>query len=60
MDREIEVSLIKGVEGNSISLNNYRICGSKPWGGGQVLKTWTTSIKDIQSALEGIAIVKEV
>jgi len=48
---KIKLELVNGVEGDSIYLNDTRICGSKPWGGGKVMKKWTTSIEDIESAL---------
>ncbi len=55
---KINLELVSGVEGNSIYLNDYRICGSKPWGGGSVIKKWTTSIRDIERAL-GIKFTEE-
>ena len=48
---KINLELVQGVEGDSIYLNDTRICGSKPWGGGKVMKKWTTSIRDIENAL---------
>lgn len=46
------LKLIQGVEGNSLYLNDYRIAGPKPWGGGQVLKTWDVDPADIRKALK--------
>lgn len=51
MDKEIKIEEISGVEGNSLYLIDHRISGSKPWGGGSVLKSWTTTIKDILTAI---------
>ncbi len=48
---KINLELVNGVEGDSIYLNDTRICGSKPWGGGRVIKKWTTSVSDIEYAL---------
>jgi hypothetical protein len=45
------VSLVSGVEGLSIYLNNYRIAGPKPWGGGKILHEFTATSKDIELAL---------
>lgn len=56
--REITIELVNGVEGNSIYLNDTRICGSKPWGGGSVIKQWNTSIWEIERAL-GIKFTEE-
>ncbi len=48
----IEVRYVKGVEGNSIWLNDMRIGGPKPWGGGKTLESFTVSIDDIKEALK--------
>lgn len=55
---EMQIELVAGVEGHSLYLNDTRICGSKPWGGGSVIKRWTTSIRDIENAL-GIKFTEE-
>lgn len=34
--------IIRGVEGDSLALDDTRICGPKPWGGGYVIKTFHT------------------
>jgi len=34
--------IIRGVEGDSLALDDTRICGPKPWGGGHVIKTFHT------------------
>lgn len=49
---KVKVCLVEGVEGNSIQINDYRICGPKAWGGGKVLKTWDAEAKDILKAIE--------
>jgi len=33
--KKLSLTLVDGVEGQSIYLNDYRIAGNKPWGGGQ-------------------------
>jgi hypothetical protein len=50
--KEVTVKLVEGVEGNSIYLNDYRIAGPKPWGGGKTLKEWTVTTEDIETALK--------
>jgi len=37
MDEKTTVTVISGVEGYSVYINNYRIAGNKPWGGGKVV-----------------------
>lgn len=36
----LRIDYVKGVEGNSIYVDDNRIVGKKPWGGGVTLKTW--------------------
>jgi hypothetical protein len=51
LDREITVTHIKGVEGPSLYLNDRRVSGPKPWGGGSVVREWKTSLRDILEAV---------
>ena len=37
MDEKTTITVISGVEGYSIYINNHRIAGNKPWGGGNVV-----------------------
>ena len=37
MEEKATITVISGVEGYSIYINNYRIAGNKPWGGGKVI-----------------------
>jgi len=34
---KFKVAVIQGREGLSVYINDYRVAGSKPWGGGTVL-----------------------
>ena len=34
--------IVRGVEGDCLVLNDTRICGPKPWGGGRIIKTFRT------------------
>ena len=52
-EKKARIEMIAGVEGDSIYINDYRICGCKPWGGGQVTKTWFAKPSDIIQALKG-------
>lgn len=47
----LKVVFVRGVEGPSIYINDHRICGSKPWGGGDVIHTWTTTAKELFEAI---------
>lgn len=49
--KKFELQLVDGVEGNSLYLNEHRIAGPKPWGGGNVIKKWVVEADDIERAL---------
>ena len=47
------IDIVKGVEGHAIYINDFRVVGPKPWGGGEYVKSWEkVEIKDILKALE--------
>ena len=48
---EVRIDIIKGVEGLAIYINDYRICGPKPWGGGEIVKTWKSKLDDVLTAI---------
>ena len=48
------IEIIQGVEGFCIGLNNYRIAGPKPWGGGTVVKRWDVSLAGLGRAIPSI------
>jgi len=51
-DNTISVSIVKGCEGLAIYLNDCRICGSKPWGGGVFLQEWANM--PVQNVIDAI------
>jgi len=51
MDEKTTVTVISGVEGYSIYINNYRIAGNKPWGGGKVVCEFKVDKKNILERL---------
>lgn len=58
-NKEITIKCVSGVEGDSIYLNDTRIAGPKPWGGGHILWEKKTTIRDIELAI-GFFFSKEV
>lgn len=47
-----ELKFVQGQFGHvALYLNNYRIAGEKPWGGGKALRTWKVDEASIQCAL---------
>lgn len=51
MSKGFTIELIQGVEGLCLSLNDYRIAGPKPWGGGKVIHKWHVTESTLQRAL---------
>jgi hypothetical protein len=36
----LNINYVRGVEGNSLYINDIRVSGPKPWGGGKTIKYW--------------------
>ena len=55
-EKKYNVIYMAGVEGNSVYLNDTRIAGPKPWGGGTIVKEWANavSLDDIAHAIPEI------
>ncbi len=51
-EQPIRLQIVRGVSGLCVYLNDYRIAGQKPWGGGEVVGEYTLSHKDITTALQ--------
>lgn len=51
-DKTVNIELVSGCEGYSLYIDDYRVAGSKPWGGGKVVKAWTAKVADIDKALK--------
>ena len=47
----VPVTVIAGVEGASLYINDYRVAGRKPWGGGEVKYLWQVPLEDIRTAI---------
>ena len=47
INREVEVCVVDGVAGKCLSINNIRVAGPKPWGGGNILTKWNITVRDI-------------
>ena len=50
--RIVEIELVQGVEGLTLYLNDYRIAGAKPWGGGICKNAWKVDVSDILEAIK--------
>lgn len=49
--KEVKIEIVEGVEGNSVYINDHRVCGNKPWGGGTAIGSWKVSLKEITQTL---------
>lgn len=49
--RRVEFLVVAGVEGPALYLNDFRVAGPKPWGGGKTLFSFQATTLDIQTAL---------
>ena len=51
LDRPLDLEVIAW-EGrpHCVYLNNFRVVGGKPWGGGSTLRSWPTSLREIIEA----------
>lgn len=48
----MKVELVEGVEGYCLCVNDIRIAGPKPWGGGKVVKTWCLTERQVYELLD--------
>ena len=51
MSKKVNIAVIKGVEGFCLAINDYRVCGPKPWGGGSVVHEFEVDLHHILKAL---------
>ena len=45
-----KICIVDGVAGTAIYLNDFRIAGPKPWGGGNVTHEWKVKNEDLRNA----------
>lgn len=52
MNKEkIMIDIVRGCEGNSISINETRVAGPKAWGGGRVIESFVSDKERIMDAI---------
>jgi len=49
---KIKVTIVRGIGGLTVLLNDYRICGPKPWGGGTLVNEWEVDKTEIDIGLQ--------
>ena len=50
-NEKVKIELVKGYEGKSVYIDDYRVAGSKLWGIGHTEQTWIANKKNILMAL---------
>jgi hypothetical protein len=50
-EKLISILAVAGCEGPSLYINDYRICGNKPWGGGRTIHEWKISRENLEKGL---------
>lgn len=48
----VEIAVCNGVEGPSVYINDYRVAGNKPWGGGKTIHSFKAEKSNIFHALK--------
>jgi hypothetical protein len=46
------LDIVKGVEGLSVYIDDYRVLGNKPWGGGTISRSYELSNETIKEIIE--------
>jgi hypothetical protein len=50
--RTFKIEIVAGRGGTCVVIDDYRVCGSKPWGGGSVVQSWTVPEAELMRALK--------
>lgn len=52
VEKPVRIDIVRGVEGPAIYLNNFRIDGPKPWGGGKIIMTFLARPSEIRQQFD--------
>lgn len=52
MAEKVKVEVVDGVEGKSLYINDHRVCGPKPWGGGEAIEHFDVDKEKLEQALK--------
>ena len=58
-ERTYNILFMAGVEGDSAYINDYRVAGPKPWGGGRVKWEGKLRLRDLSSAIPELAALEQ-
>ena len=51
MKDKLVIEVVHGVEGDCLVIDDNRVAGPKPWGGGHVTKIWYLDVDQVQSVV---------
>ena len=51
MPKQVKIEVIEVVSGKSLYINDFRVSGPKPWGGGVVIESFTIDKTELKKAL---------
>lgn len=51
MDEKCLIEVVSGPEGPSVYINEYRVAGPKPWGGGNVTHRFITKKENVEEGI---------
>lgn len=60
MSQDIKIEVIKGVEDNCLVINDRRVSGPKPWGGGKVIMSFDVKQSEIMAILPALSRLEDV
>lgn len=52
MSEKVNVLLLQGIEGKALYVNDYRVAGPKPWGGGTTITEFNVDRSALAKAME--------
>lgn len=45
-NKNVKIKIVSGVEGKSCYINDKRVSGNKPWGGGRIIYEFNANLND--------------
>ena len=51
MTKKVKIECVQAGAYTSLYIDDHRVAGPKPWGGGRVVDSWTVRVKDIEAAI---------
>lgn len=52
LKQNVDIILVRGVEGRSVYINGYRVAGPKQGSGGEIIESWQANVRDVAKAIK--------